>query len=316
MKLIPGMTWTGSILSMMAVSLLVATSTFSAFRPVIYLRGGTSNQSFSNQFGSHDNTNARRLDLLQSCKFRTGVETIYDIDRTADGLLGKGAFSTVRIARHRKNHLKFAAKIVRLSGLDSKALTRLYREIMILRSLDHKYIVKFHDVFHENDMIYLIFELCTGGELFRFMIRVEMTSEGDRSYTDSRGQQLPFGERMVASITHSITEALFYCHTRRICHRDIKLENLMLFEAGDASYVKLIDFGFCKVFDRPDGLRAAVGSPYYVAREVLLASEPDAPGYGSACDLWSLGVISYMMLCGQVSWSTIFALNIRANRCK
>ncbi len=137
------------------------TNALSTLPHTLNLRGG--GQTFnSNSTVSDNNSLVRRVDLLRSCKFRSGVEAIYDIDRTAAGLLGTGAFSTVRIAQHRKTGVKFAAKIVRMSGLDSKALTRLYREIMILRSLDHPYIVKFHDVFHENEMIYLIFELCTG----------------------------------------------------------------------------------------------------------------------------------------------------------
>ncbi len=110
-----------------------------------------------------------------------------------------------------------------------------------------------------------------GGELFRFMVRVELTSAGERVYTDARGVARPFGERMVASILRSVAEALRHCHARRVCHRDIKLENLMLVDRGDASFAKLIDFGFCKATGSPDALRASVGSPYYVARSACAA---------------------------------------------
>ena len=203
-----------------ACLVLAVPSALPLFRSVAHIRGGCGHPNIS---ATHDVSVTRRINILQSCKFRSGVEAIYDIDRTADGLLGKGAFSTVRIARHRRSRQQFAAKIVRLSGLDSKARQRLHREIMILRSLNHPYIVRFHDVFQEDEVIYLILELCTGGELFGFMVGVEMTGDGRRFYTDAAGARRPFGERMAASIARSVAEALRYCHARRICHRDIKV---------------------------------------------------------------------------------------------
>lgn len=109
-------------------------------------------------------------------------------------------------------------------------------------------------------------------------------------------------EQRVAQIVRQIVDAVAYCHDRSVAHRDLKLENLMFGSNGEEPTIKLIDFGFCKVFEGDSGMYAVLGSPYYVAPEVLQARSPSSSsggrGYGSAADMWSVGVITFMVLCG------------------
>jgi calcium-dependent protein kinase len=139
--------------------------------------------------------------------------------------------------------------------------------------------MKIYEYFADEQQFYIVSEYCEGGELFDFI--------------QSRGTM---NETIIAKIFHQIMSALLYCHNHQIIHRDIKPENLLLkeqIESDDSDFdIKLIDFGASLQIDNKKKANQVVGTPYYVAPEVLMGS------YDSKCDIWSAGVILYIMLCG------------------
>jgi calcium-dependent protein kinase len=155
----------------------------------------------------------------------------------------------------------------------------IINEINLLKSLDHPNIMKIYEYFADEQQFYIVSEYCEGGELFDFI--------------QSRGTM---NETIIAKIFHQIMSALLYCHNHQIIHRDIKPENLLLkeqIESDDSDFdIKLIDFGASLQIDNKKKANQVVGTPYYVAPEVLMGS------YDSKCDIWSAGVILYIMLCG------------------
>ena len=155
----------------------------------------------------------------------------------------------------------------------------IINEINLLKSLDHPNIMKIYEYFADEQQFYIVSEYCEGGELFDFI--------------QSRGTM---NETIIAKIFHQIMSALLYCHNHQIIHRDIKPEILLLkeqIESDDSDFdIKLIDFGASLQIDNKKKANQVVGTPYYVAPEVLMGS------YDSKCDIWSAGVILYIMLCG------------------
>lgn len=236
-------------------------------------------------------------------KRKVKLISLYDVDFGEAGVLGTGTFSTVRVAKHKDTGMSYAVKSINLTNIQPQTLIRLRREIQVLRSLNHKNIIQLYEIFEEDGMLLMIMELCTGGELWHFLQRVEIFPNGDKFYYSPKGERVALTEEKVARLLRGIVEAIYYCHSRGVSHRDLKLENLMLCDDEDGADVKLIDFGFSKLFKGSNCMFAVLGSPYYVAPEVLRARppQPDRPGlgYGCACDMWSIGVIAYMILCGQ-----------------
>lgn len=157
----------------------------------------------------------------------------------------------------------------------------LKREIEILAEVDHKNIIKLIEVHEDVKYLHLITELCTGGELFDRIIAKSETPEGH------------FEEQHAAKIIASILDAIAYCHERHIVHRDLKPENFLFVSKDENAQVKIIDFGLSRHEAAGEGvMRTKVGTPYYVAPEVLKKQ------YTKSCDMWSIGVIAYILLCG------------------
>lgn len=236
-------------------------------------------------------------------KRKVKLSSLYDVDFGETGVLGTGTFSTVRVATHKDTGMQYAVKAINLTDIQPQTLIRLRREIQVLRSLNHKNIIKLYEIFEEDGMLLMIMELCCGGELWHFLQRVEIFPNGEKFYYSPGGARIALTELKVAKLIKGIVEAIYYCHSRGVSHRDLKLENLMLRNDEEGADVKLIDFGFSKIFKGSGCMYAVLGSPYYVAPEVLRARPPKAGkpglGYGCACDMWSIGVIAYMILCGQ-----------------
>jgi len=195
-------------------------------------------------------------------------------DRYALGReLGRGGFSIVKEATDKATGMKYAAKIIEKTASEEE-LNLLQREIDIMKKLNHVNIIQLQEVFDEPDHIYLILELITGGELFDQIV--------------SRGS---YSEKDAANIVKQILEAVQYMHSNGIAHRDLKPENLLC--SGPANeIIKVTDFGLSKDFGEAT-LQTSCGTPDYVAPEVLRG----AP-YDNSVDLWSIGVITYILLCG------------------
>jgi len=200
------------------------------------------------------------------------IEEIYDVKDD----LGKGAFSVVKLAISKKTGEKVAVKII-----DKKAASteqdekRLKTEVEILKKVKHPNVVCLKDMFETSEKLCLVMELVTGGELFDKIVE--------------KGQ---YSERDASVIVQKILSAVEYLHSINIAHRDLKPENLLL-KAGNDTEVMLSDFGLSKIVGAESMMETACGTPYYVAPEVLMST-----GYDKEVDLWSVGVITYLLLCG------------------
>ena len=190
-------------------------------------------------------------------------------------LLGTGAFSEVRLADSKdKPGLMYAVKIIDKKALKGKE-DSLENEIKVLRRLKHPNIVQLLETFEDKHKVYLVMELVTGGELFDRIVE-------KGSYT----------EKDASGLIRQVLEAVDYMHVQGVVHRDLKPENLLYYSPDEDSKIMISDFGLSKMED--SGIMAtACGTPGYVAPEVL-AQKP----YGKAVDVWSIGVISYILLCG------------------
>ncbi|XP_017754259.1 PREDICTED: calcium/calmodulin-dependent protein kinase type 1 isoform X2 [Eufriesea mexicana] len=190
-------------------------------------------------------------------------------------LLGTGAFSEVRLAESKeKSGQMFAVKIIDKKALKGKE-DSLENEIRVLRRLTHPNIVQLLETFEDKHKVYLVMELVTGGELFDRIVE-------KGSYT----------EKDASGLIRQVLEAVDYMHDQGVVHRDLKPENLLYYSPDEDSKIMISDFGLSKMED--SGIMAtACGTPGYVAPEVL-AQKP----YGKAVDVWSIGVISYILLCG------------------
>lgn len=153
-------------------------------------------------------------------------------------------------------------------------------EINIMTQIDHPNIIKLYEVYEDNRYIYLIMEECSGGELFDRII-------------DRINKKKMFTEKEAAGIFRQMMNAVCYCHGQGICHRDLKPENLLFQSDSEDSPLKVIDFGLSKIFNKEDhNMTTKVGTAYYVSPEVLTGN------YDEKCDIWSSGVILYIILTG------------------
>mmetsp|Transcript_18465 Transcript_18465/g.36964 ORF Transcript_18465/g.36964 Transcript_18465/m.36964 type:complete len:504 (+) Transcript_18465:28-1539(+) len=195
--------------------------------------------------------------------------------------LGHGHYGVVRKCQERATGEWFAIKSIRKKKVGK--LDVLRREIDILKEVDHPNIIKLHEVYEDEKYLHLVTELCTGGELFDRIIAKTQSAEGH------------FSEHDAAEIVRDIIAAIRYCHDEKhICHRDLKPENFLFESAEEHAVIKIIDFGLSRHEDTSPShmMKTKVGTPYYVAPEVLNKE------YDKSCDMWSIGVISYILLCG------------------
>eukprot|EP00611_Tribonema_gayanum_P002814 TRINITY_DN12141_c0_g1_i2.p1 TRINITY_DN12141_c0_g1~~TRINITY_DN12141_c0_g1_i2.p1 ORF type:complete len:563 (+),score=189.95 TRINITY_DN12141_c0_g1_i2:160-1848(+) len=168
---------------------------------------------------------------------------------------------------------RYAMKTIYVSRMTKARLQEFENEVAILQRLHHPNIIHLREVFLHKRQIYMLMDLCTGGQL------------NTRKYTEDQ----------VCSVVTQILRALAYMHDSvGICHRDLKMENIMLESPDDPLVVKLIDFGLSQVFARGEALKTIVGTVYTMAPEVLLGS-----GYTQQSDIWSVGVIAFYLLCGE-----------------
>ncbi|CAN0369209.1 unnamed protein product [Lampetra fluviatilis] len=197
---------------------------------------------------------------------------LYDLERT----LGKGHFAVVKLARHVFTGERVAVKVIDKSKLDVEARAHLFQEVRCMKLVQHPNIVRLYEVIDTASKLYLILELAEGGDLYDYIMRHE------------GGLQEPDAKHYFAQILCAIA----YCHRLHVVHRDLKPENVVFFPR--LRRLKLTDFGFSNRFQPGTKLATSCGSLAYAAPEILLGDEYDAP----AVDIWSLGVILYMLVCG------------------
>ena len=197
-----------------------------------------------------------------------------------EDIIGTGSFGTVRKCRDKSTGELFACKTIRKDRVEDPQILR--NEIDLLAQARHPHIIQLLDVYEDVEQIHIVTELCTGGELY------------DRVVEKAESEEKHFEERDAARIIRDILDAIAYCHDHHIVHRDLKPENFLLKDESEDADVKIIDFGLSRNDDKPYGgiMSSRVGTPYYVAPEVLSQS------YTNKCDVWSIGVITYILLCG------------------
>ena len=193
--------------------------------------------------------------------------------------LGHGHYGVVRKCQNRSTKEYYAIKTIRKAKVSR--LEILKREIEILRKMDHPNIIRLVDVYEDDKYLHLVTELCTGGELFDRIIKKTKTAEGH------------YSEKDASKVIRCLLGAISYVHNvHNISHRDLKPENFIFETSAEDSRLKIIDFGLSRYDDEVSHMTTKVGTPYYIAPEVLTRS------YDKECDLWSIGVIMYVMLCG------------------
>jgi len=190
--------------------------------------------------------------------------------------LGSGAFSIVKEGSHKQSGESFAIKIVTKAKLTPEDEQALKDEIDVLSELKHSNIIRLYDVFEEKEFYYLITEKMLGGELFDRIVQ--------KSY---------YNEKEARDTCKILFQAMAYCHKHKVAHRDLKPENLLLTSQENDSDIKIADFGFAKKCQTPNSLKTQCGTPGYVAPEILEGQQ-----YDTQADMWSLGVIVYILLGG------------------
>ncbi|TDH68820.1 hypothetical protein CCR75_006668 [Bremia lactucae] len=196
---------------------------------------------------------------------------------TLGKVIGSGSYSVVRESVHKKSKRKFAIKCIKRSELSAEDDEAIQFEVAILKQMQHPNIMTLEEFFVEQDYYYLVTEFVSGGELFDRI--VEKTF-----YTEKEARDL----------IKILIGAIQYCHDQNVVHRDLKPENLLLLSAKNDASIKLADFGFAKTVTKDNsGLVTTCGTPGYVAPEIL-----EGASYGKPVDIWSIGVITYILLCG------------------
>lgn len=191
--------------------------------------------------------------------------------------LGRGEFGVTYLCTDRESRLGLACKSISKRKLRTAVdIEDVRREVAILSTLpEHPNIVKLKATYEDTENVHLVMELCEGGELFDRIV--------------ARGH---YSERAAAGVARTIAEVVRMCHVSGVMHRDLKPENFLFANKKENSPLKVIDFGLSVFFKPGERFTEIVGSPYYMAPEVLKRN------YGPEVDIWSAGVILYILLCG------------------
>jgi serine/threonine protein kinase len=223
--------------------------------------------------------------------FRIGIRflsaSIAAMSRFADKFeigekLGAGHYAEVFLCRNKATGAKSAVKVIDKSRTTTKQQGEFLGEVAILKEVNHAHCLRLEGYFDEGQHVFVVLELITGGELFAKIC-----------------EERNFSEQKAASMMKDILSGLAYLHSKGIIHRDLKPENLLLTSKDENASIKLVDFGFAEQCGKENRLTKCCGTPLYIAPEVLNAGLfKTGPPYGLAADMWSIGVILYVLLCG------------------
>jgi len=212
--------------------------------------------------------------VILDSKDYSGIHRFY----TFKSVIGHGQFGTVREAhmKQKDGALPVAIKSIPKAKIKSE-VHMLKRELEILRIVDHPNLIKLYETYEDDKYLHLVMELCTGGDLFEHFLQCGSLSE-----------------EKVATYMRKLLIAVNHLHSLGICHRDLKPENFLFVSSDPEAELKVIDFGMSNRFGQDlSELNTMVGTPYYLAPEVLSGR------YGKECDIWSLGVVMYLLLSGR-----------------
>ena len=219
---------------------------------------------------------------IEKLKIATGYTNlleIYDVKNK----LGSGKFGLVKLGIHKKTGQKVAIKIMKKSTMDSSDLELVRTEIKILKICQHPNIIRLYNVFENADYLYIIMEYCYGGDLF--------------SYLENRHFRLT--EKRASTIIHQMATAVYYMHSFGVVHRDLKPENVLMTSTDEDSDIRILDFGLSKILGPYEKCDEPYGTLTYCAPEIIV----DEP-YSKPVDLWSLGVMTYLMVSGKLPFNS------------
>lgn len=210
----------------------------------------------------------------------------YELSNT----LGKGNFSTVKLARHSITEHNVAIKIINTSKLSDENLHKIHREIDVMKKLDkYEHIVSLYQIIKTRRYYMLVTEYCQGGELYEFVVKMGRLKED-----------------LAHKYFKQILSAICFLHKRKIVHRDLKTENILM--TNNYETVKLADFGFANYFDKNKLLSTWCGSPPYAAPELFKRIDYVGP----EIDFWSLGIILYVLVCGSLPFDGLNISQLQA----
>ncbi|CAI2737528.1 unnamed protein product [Dicrocoelium dendriticum] len=217
--------------------------------------------------------------MFQTSDSDTKIAGLYDLQQT----IGRGHYAVVKLARHVFTGEKVAVKVIDKTKLDDVAQDHLFQEVVCMKLVQHPNVVRLYEVIDTPNKLYLILELGDGGDLYDYIMK----------------HGCGLHETVAKRYFRQIVTAIAYCHKLHVVHRDLKPENVVFFEK--LGIVKLTDFGFSNRFTPGRNLETACGSLAYSAPEILLGDSYDAP----KVDIWSLGVILYMLVCGRLPFQEL-----------
>jgi calcium/calmodulin-dependent protein kinase I len=210
-------------------------------------------------------------EIKESGTSNKDIKDFYDIGKT----LGVGSFAIVKECVNKKTGESFAVKIIDKKHIEGQE-KMIKSEVNVIKQLSHPNIICLKEFYESERDIYLVTDLARGGELFDHII--------------DKGS---FTEKDAAHLVKQILEAVNYMHKKNIVHRDLKPENLLFKDKSEESPLMVTDFGLSKFTEASSLLNTSCGTPGYVAPEIIARK-----GHGVAVDLWSIGVITYVLLCG------------------
>ena len=243
------------------------------------------NKTAENNIENEEDNSSNKPLIYKSSSLQKDIRFFYKFK----GYLGEGHFASVRTAYKKReyfSHKLFAVKSISLKKLTEKERNDLIREVEIISRLEHPYIIQFYETFHDELFFHIITELCRGNNLYK-----RLKKEKGR-----------MKEEHVRIIIMKILHAVNYCHSFGVVHRDLKPENIVFEspnneddeeEEDDNNFnIKIIDFGLSILKKKTEKLHTILGTPYYMAPEVLKGD------YNEKCDIWSIGAITYYLLSG------------------
>ncbi|CAB1116073.1 unnamed protein product [Ectocarpus sp. CCAP 1310/34] len=213
-------------------------------------------------------------------------EDVHEMYDFTGPVLGSGAFATVLRVRDHMSGVEYAVKQIDLSGIkdDPSTMRMLYNEIKGMKALNHPNIVRLQEVYQpkDEDMMYLVLDRLSGG-----------------SVEALRRQKGHLEENFAAYIVAQVVDAVRYCHSLNIVHRDLKLANCMFEDESASPIVKIIDFGLCKELKNGETSSAFVGTMTYASPEMVMKNKR----HGIECDVWSVGVMAYALVGGRLPFN-------------
>ena len=188
-------------------------------------------------------------------------------------VMGAGKYGVVKVGKSlSKPGYRVAIKVIKLEKLKSQYHS-IIQEVLALKKIDHPNVVKIHEIFKDKKKLYIVMELVEGKELFDYVV-----------------ERMQVNEKEAIIIVTQLLKTIKYMNGIKMCHRDLKPENIII--NPETLHIKIIDFGLSAFYSDFSHLTTKVGTPYYVAPEVLDKK------YGKECDIWSIGIITYVLLTG------------------